>query len=170
VEVFEMNLRTPTPEDGIRVNKLIAACPPLDTNSAYCNLLQCTHFAQTSVAAEISGELAGFISGYILPEQPETLFVWQVAVGESARGMGLATRMLEDILSRDACKSVNYIDTTITESNRASWALFERMAQRLEAPLNHSVMFDKDKHFNGEHDSEMLVRVGPFSSLAARSA
>ncbi|MBD4807723.1 diaminobutyrate acetyltransferase, partial [Xanthomonas citri pv. citri] len=37
--------RTPAVTDGPSVTELIAQCLPLDPNSAYCNLLQCTHFA-----------------------------------------------------------------------------------------------------------------------------
>ena len=35
-------LRPPTAEDASRVARLIASSPPLDVNSVYCNLLQCT--------------------------------------------------------------------------------------------------------------------------------
>jgi L-2,4-diaminobutyric acid acetyltransferase len=130
----------------------------------YCNLLQCSHFSTTSVAAELNDEVVGFISGYIQPDKPDTLFVWQVAVGEAARGQGLAGRMLQDLLSRDATQSVRYIETTITPDNRASWALFESLANKLDAPLSRSVMFDRQQHFAGQHETEMLVRIGPVTS------
>ncbi|MDT8403234.1 diaminobutyrate acetyltransferase [Sulfuriflexus sp.] len=157
-----IELRPPAPEDGISVFRLVEQCPPLDQNSVYCNLLQCTHFATTSVAAVMEDELVGFISGYRLPERPETLFIWQVAVGEKARGQGLATRMLQDILERADNADVAYIETTITESNKASWALFEKLAQKLDTGLTSSLLFDRQRHFDGKHDSEMLVRIGPF--------
>lgn len=155
------NLRLPVPEDGTSVHQLIEASPPLDPNSIYCNLLQCSHFASTSVAADIEGELVGFVSGYFIPERNDTLFIWQVAVAEKARGQGLASKMIQHIVSRSVCEHVNYIETTITESNEASWRLFQGLAKRLSARLEHSVMFDRNKHFAGMHDSEMLVRVGP---------
>ncbi|WP_439134888.1 diaminobutyrate acetyltransferase [Pseudomaricurvus sp.] len=159
----EIVLRNPVSEDGMNVYKLVAACPPLDTNSSYCNLLQCSHFASTSVAATLDGELVGFISGYVIPERPDTVFVWQVAVGEAARGCGLATKMIKFILSQPACEKVSFLETTITEDNKASWALFTGAAKKLDAEISSSVFFDKDTHFQGEHDSEMLVRIGPFS-------
>jgi L-2,4-diaminobutyric acid acetyltransferase len=161
-EKASITLREPTAEDGASVFDLISACPPLDTNSMYCNLLQSSHFSQTSVAAEMDGNLVGFISGYVLPKQPDTLFIWQVAVGEKARGQGLASRMLRHILERDICKPVKYIETTITPDNRASWALFESLANKLNTQLNRSVMFDRQQHFAGQHETEMLVKVGPF--------
>lgn len=157
-----IELRHPTSIDGAAVSRLISHCPPLDTNSMYCNLLQCTHFAHTSVAATLDNALVGFISGYIIPEQHNTLFIWQVAVSDKARGQGLARRMLENILARPICKDVHYLETTITESNQASWALFNSLAKKLNTELKPSLMFDREQHFAGEHTSEMLARIGPF--------
>ncbi|MBB5211000.1 diaminobutyrate acetyltransferase [Microbulbifer hydrolyticus] len=157
-------LRRPVSEDGADVHQLIADCPPLDTNSLYCNLLQACHFSGTSVAAELDGKLVGFISGYIVPERPDTLFIWQVAVAEQGRGMGLAGRMLREILARPACADVRFLETTITPDNDASWALFRSLARKLEADCADSVMFDRERHFRGQHDSEMLLRIGPFDA------
>ncbi len=161
----EITLREPVAEDGMHLHRLVAECPPLDPNSSYCNLLHCSHFAATSAAAEMNGELVGFVSGYCLPDRDDTYFLWQVAVGEAARGRGLARKMIMHILQRQRCAEVKYLETTITEDNRASWALFESAANHLQAPLKHSVMFDKERHFLGQHDTEMLVRIGPFSQV-----
>jgi L-2,4-diaminobutyric acid acetyltransferase len=160
-------LREPQENEGYKVHKLISECPPLDTNSMYCNLLQCAHFAKTSaIAVNQQNDALGFISGYIKPEQVDTLFIWQVAVSEAARGQGLAKSMLKHILSRSALSPVAYIETTITDDNPGSWALFESIAQALNAPLERSVYFAKDTHFNGTHDTENLVRIGPFDAAS----
>jgi len=161
-------LRSPSLEDGMAVFKLVQNCPPLDMNSSYCNLLQCSHFARTSVAAEVNGELLGFISGYALPERPDTLFIWQVAVAEQARGIGLASRMLFHILSRSHCADFAYLETTITDANKASWALFKSLSVKLSADFQSSDWLDKETHFSAQHDSEALVRIGPFSSHKLR--
>lgn len=155
-------LRRPILEDGMGVYRLVESCPPLDANSSYCNLLQCSHFSATSVAAELAGSLVGFVSGYIVPDRGDTLFVWQVAVSKNARGVGLASRMLSEILTRQECKAVEYIETTITQDNQASWALFEGLAKKLSVNLKTSDWMDKTAHFSGLHDSETLVRIGPF--------
>jgi L-2,4-diaminobutyric acid acetyltransferase len=114
------------------------------------------------VAAELAGSLVGFVSGYIVPDRGDTLFVWQVAVSKNARGVGLASRMLSEILTRQECKAVEYIETTITQDNQASWALFEGLAKKLSVNLKTSDWMDKTAHFSGLHDSETLVRIGPF--------
>src|SRR5690606_16121028 len=82
-------LRRPRVTDGRDVHALVAACAPLDTNSLYLNLLQCTHFAETCVVAErpeSQRPVVGFVSGYLLPSRPTTLFIWQVAIASSERG------------------------------------------------------------------------------------
>lgn len=163
IEKQEIVLRRPVSEDGVALFRLVRQCPPLDVNSLYCNLLHCSHFAATSVAAVEGDELAGFISGYIMPEQPDTLFIWQVAVGEKARGRGLATRMLQHILQRPQCDDVAFLETTITGDNRASWALFEGFAAKMTAAVSTSVMFDRALHFDGRHETEQRVRIGPLA-------
>lgn len=162
----QLKLCIPSPSDGASVFRLINQCPPLDTNSMYCNLLQCTHFAKISVAAVQNNgaekDLLGFISGYLKPENKNTLFIWQVAVDERARGIGLAGSMLKHLLDRPQCSHIKYLETTITESNRASWALFESLAKKSKTKLEKTTMFDRDKHLADEHDSEYLARFGPF--------
>lgn len=157
-----VSLRIPTLTDGLSVSQLIERCPPLDPNSSYCNFLQCGHFADTSVAAELGGDLVGFISGYRIPSRPETLFIWQVAVDQRARGIGLASEMLRHILQRQPSGAVSYLETTIGEANEASWALFRRLARELDADLQQETWLDCDDHFQGQHESEVLVRIGPF--------
>lgn len=167
-------LRSPTADDAARLHRLVAECPPLDPNSLYCNLLHCTHFSGTSVAAVLQDSqgrerLVGFISAYIPPAQPDTLFVWQVAVSDEARGQGLAGRMLDEILERPACGDVRYVDTTITPDNQASWGLFQSWARNHGASASSQVHFERERHFGGRHDDEHLMRIGPFE-IAAESA
>lgn len=161
-----IDLRFPEATDGMALHHLVAACPPLDTNSAYCNLLQCTHFRDTSIAAERDGELVGFISGYLVPDtvvpQARALFVWQVAVSPSARKCGLASRMLHGLLERPACRDIEFLHTTVTPDNAPSRALFTAFAKSMSAPLTEDIWFERERHFGGAHDDEVLLRIGPF--------
>ncbi len=167
-ELSPLVLRPPAVTDGRAVHALVASCPPLDPNSLYCNLLQCSHFAPTCCIAELHARVVGFVSGYLLPHKPEVLFIWQVAAAAEARGSGLGKRMLADLLARPACAGVTTLHTTITQSNRASWALFESFARDLAAPLASSECFERDAHLDGHHESEWLVSIGPFAGRQAR--
>lgn len=162
-------LRRPEGDDGVRVHDLVAACPPLDPNSLYCNLLQCTHFADTCIVAEADGELVGWISGYRLPDDPATLFVWQVAVHARARGTGLGRRMLLELVERPALGDVRFVRTTVTDDNAASRALFESVARRVGAPLREERGFERGAHFDGRHESEPFIVIGPIPAPRARA-
>jgi L-2,4-diaminobutyric acid acetyltransferase len=162
-------LRRPGAADGAALHALVTACPPLDPNSRYCNLLQCTHFADTCVVAARGGALAGFITGYLPPRRADTLFVWQVAVHPQARGAGLGRRMLRHLLARPACADVRYLDTTVTADNRTSEAMFRGLARDLGARVRRHRWFDRERHFAGAHDAEYLLRIGPFAASEARA-
>ncbi|KAF0675043.1 diaminobutyrate acetyltransferase [Profundibacterium mesophilum] len=155
----KITLRQPNGEDGSDVWELIRKCRPLDENSMYCNLIQCDHFGETCVLAEIDGRIGGWISAYLLPGDDETLFVWQVAVDEIARGQGLGRKMLLSLLERDVCANVQRIQTTITKDNEASWALFGSFADRTDADLESEAHFKRDVHFDGAHATEHMVTI-----------
>ena len=152
-------LREPVAEDGAAIWDLVRSCKPLDENSMYCNLIQCDHFKDTCVVAELDGEIVGWVSAYVLPYDPETVFVWQVAVSEKARGTGLGTLMLSALLQRDACSEVKSMQTTITRDNDASWALFRKFTQVRRAILKSQAHFMQAQHFKDRHNTEYMVTI-----------
>ncbi|WP_353177977.1 diaminobutyrate acetyltransferase [Salinisphaera sp. T5B8] len=161
----DVRFRPPRKEDGAGILRLVHDLGVLDVNSAYAYMLIGEHHADTSVVAEIDGELVGFITAYILPAHPDIVFVWQVGVAEAGRGRGLATRMLFEILARDACQNVRYLDTTIGPSNEPSIALFRGLARRLDTDVAESELFSSEMFgdFDDEpHEPEILFRIGPF--------
>ena len=166
----EIFIRTPTASDGAAVNELIERCKPLDENSVYCNLLQCSHFNDTCVLAEAEGEIVGFVSGYLQPKRDDRLFIWQVAVDESARGRSLAQTMVLDLLRRPACRHVTGLQTTITPNNKPSQGLFTSLADTLEAEVEKRVLFHEERHFGGDQPSEVLWEIGPFDPAEALEA
>lgn len=170
IDPLTITLHTPTPQDSAALHKLVFLCPPLSPNSAYCNLLQCGHFAGTSVAAKCKDELVGFVSGYRIPDRPDTLFVWQVAVAADARGHGLGRRMLEHLLVRLQPAGVRFIEASITPPNQASWSLFNSLARRAGVAVECSVLFGSGQHFEHSHECEELVRIGPFKNPVAAHA
>lgn len=154
-------VRQPTPDDGSAVHNLIRKSVFLDDNSLYCYLALCSHFSDTSVVATLGHDLAGVITAYIPPQQPDTLFVWQVAVDPAAQGRGLASRMLDHILQRAATRHIRFVETTVTADNLASRAMFDSLARRYDADIHESVMFDRERHFLNLHDTEYKLRIGP---------
>lgn len=157
-----ITVRKPCTEDGIYAARLVTRCPPLDQNSAYCYLLQCSQFAETSAIAEMDGTVVGFVSGHQVPNSPEALFIWQVAVAEEARGRGLGREMMLDILRRPSSRNFTQLLATATDDNLPSRKMFQSLAAALKTNINQSIMFDRDIHFAGAHESETLLTIGPF--------
>ncbi|MEC5325270.1 diaminobutyrate acetyltransferase [Aurantimonas sp. A3-2-R12] len=159
-----LRFRHPVRKDGQAVHDLIDSCEALDDNSLYCNFLQCTHFAGTCMLAEMNGEVVGWVSAYRPPEEPETLFVWQVAVAEAARGRRLARRLIAKLLASDSCTGVERLKTTITPDNASSWRMFEGVADEFDATISDKVWLCGEEHFSGDHDSEHMLTIGPIDA------
>ncbi len=150
--------------DGHEIYRLVQRCKPLDLNSCYHYLLLAHQFDETCIVACNGSQIVGYISAFIHPKQPDTLFVWQVAVDADLRGRGVATQMLNKLLSRDTLDGVRYLETTIGPANTASRTLFHSLAFNMGATCSESAYFSAD-HFGGpEHEDEILFRIGPFNA------
>jgi L-2,4-diaminobutyric acid acetyltransferase len=133
----------------------------LDLNSPYSYLLWCRDFAETSIVARAGERLAGFVTGYLRPDSPDTLFVWQVAVDHALRGRGTASRMLGSLADRMGPQGCRYLEATVTPGNVASARLFAGFAASRTAEITSDPLFD-DELFPGSHEPEVLFRIGPF--------
>ena len=151
--------------DGAALWRIAKDSGTLDLNSSYSYLLWCRDFAGTSaVARTADGEPVAFVTGYIRPERPQTLLVWQVAVDAEQRGRGLAAALLDGLTHRIArTHELTDVETTITPGNTASERLFTSYAARHGATVEREVLFDTGHFPDGPHDPEVLYRIGPLS-------
>lgn len=156
-----VRLRPPTLADGKAVHELIRSSPPLDLNSSYNYFLLCSHFADTCAVGEVDGEIKAFLSAYRIPNAPENLFVWQVAVDASLRGQGMAGRLIDSVLTRPVCEGVTHLQTTVSPSNTSSRRVFERFAQKRRAGWQEEVFLSREMFGGEEHEEEILFRIGP---------
>lgn len=153
--------------DGPALWRLARESRVLDLNSPYYYLLFCARFARSSIVGERDDRVVGFVTGLLHPD-PDTLFVWQVAVDASARGRGFASAMLDALLGSEACNDVRRLDTTVTPSNEASLALFRGLARRWGAEIAESAFLrSEDFPAEGRHEPERLLSIAP---LARRRA
>ena len=161
----DLHIDRPTVADGAALWRIAKDSNALDLNSSYSYLLWCRDFAGTSaVVRDERGEPVGFVTGYVPPDRPGTLLVWQVAVDAAQRGRGLAARLLDGLTERVADEyGVTAIETTITPGNTASERLFTSYAERHGAPVERTVLFETADFPDGPHDPEVLYRIGPLS-------
>ncbi len=154
--------RKPEPADGEKIWQLVKDTGVLDLNSPYSYLMLCRYFRNTCIVAEHNQQIVGFVSGFITPENPGVIFVWQVAVAESQRRQGLGISMLKHIFAREDCPEVRFLELTVSPSNQPAIALYHKFANEMGVPVEVSECFSADLFPAGNHEPEMLYRIGPF--------
>lgn len=155
-----ISLEQPSKEDGQGMWNL-AKKTSLDLNSAYKYIMMAEYFSETCVVAKENDEVVGFITGFIQPEHPEVVFVWQVGVDSSQRGKGVAYKMLAELVRRESAKDVKYVEATITKDNVASQSLFKKLAKERDTSFEIRETFPADV-FPEDGEAEYTYRIGPF--------
>lgn len=154
----EIRFRHPRPSDGEDLWG-IAGSAGLDLNSAYSYVLWGEYFSATSLVAATADGSVGFITGFHPPGRLDTLFVWQIAVAEAARGQGLGGQMLDELAIRTPAR---WLEATVTPSNEASAAMFRSFAVRHGASVSTEVAFGRDL-LPDDHEEEIRFLIGPLA-------
>ncbi|WP_077624063.1 diaminobutyrate acetyltransferase [Sediminibacillus massiliensis] len=152
----------PAVEDGSAMWQLVNDST-LDQNSAYKYIMMSEFFSETCVVAKEDGKVVGFVTAFIPPERPDAVFVWQIGVSPEQRGKGIASKLLHELINREACQDVRYVEATVTPSNNASQSLFRRLAHEYNTRCEVSELFSKDLFPTEGHEEELNFRVGPIT-------
>jgi L-2,4-diaminobutyric acid acetyltransferase len=147
--------------DGMEMHRLATESGVLDVNSPYAYLLCASHFRETCRIFRTGGKAEGFTTGYLKPDDPSTLFIWQVAVSANTRGRGVAAAMIVDIVEAQSHKGVRHVEATVTRDNSPSIRMFDRLASSYGLKFEITPCFPSNL-FPGNHVAEDLVRIGPF--------
>ncbi|MFQ6395366.1 diaminobutyrate acetyltransferase [Nocardia sp. KC 131] len=153
-------LRAPRVGDGAHIWRIAKDSHVLDVNSSYAYVLWCRDFAGTSVVAEVGGQVVGFVIGYLRPQAPHTVFVWQVAVDQAQQGRGIGAALLEKLLDTVAEDGASVLETTIAPDNAGSIAMFTAIARRRDARITKRALFEPGV-FPDSHAAEDLYRIAP---------
>lgn len=163
----EIEIVAPDVSHGGDIWRVAKGSEELDLNSSYMYLLFARDFAETCRVALVDDEVVAFTLAYRRAEDPECLFVWQIAVDEEHRGQGLARRMLDDLIqaSTETDEPIRKVESTVTEDNIASRMLFAGLAERWGATVKTDALFD-ESHFPDDHEAELLHEIGPIDPSA----
>lgn len=153
--------RTPSVKDASAVHGLVDQTKELDLNSWYYYAMFFRDFSETSMVVDVDGQFAGFVTGYVRPDRPDTLFLWQTATtlthGVQNLGLNLLSKLLESVKRRF---DVNYIEATVDPHNRAISMQFRLLARKINAEKAEEILFSAADIVELEHD-EQLIRIGP---------
>jgi L-2,4-diaminobutyric acid acetyltransferase len=152
--------RPPTSSDARAMRFLAKDSQVLSVNSTYYYALMSRHFRETCLVAESQGTICGYVTGYAPPEQPDTLFVWQVGVARLCQGQGLGRKMLSTLINS---RKPKFLEATIAPDNQASINLFRSLARHcgVDNLFADTPYFTEEELAAGEK-AEHLMQVGPF--------
>jgi len=168
-QLNQFNVRNFQPQDVREVHALIQSCPSLDLNSLYAYALLAEHHTDTCfVAYDNKDQICGVVTGYICPEEPDTYFLWQIAVSPTVQGKGIGSLLLDNV--REQClesRQLKRLKTTISPSNKASQKLFRSFASRFDVDCKVSPFLSKQalqplepEPFETQHEPEDLYTLG----------
>ena len=149
--------RTARTADGPTLWEL-AKSSGLDENSPYAYLLWTEYFRDTTIVATDDDRPVGFVTAFARPDEPESVFVWQIGVDQAHRRRGIAGTLLDELVER--C-GADHLEATVTPSNAASETLFRRFADRHDAAVTTEELFG-EALFPPGHGAEIRFRIGPF--------
>lgn len=158
--------RPATPTDGREMWHFVKQAGVLELNQSYAYILLCQHFGNTCLVAETDEKMVGFVLAYVPPRQPDTVFVWQIGVARDVRGRGVGLHLLRHLLALDGCRNVQYIEASITPSNKPSQSLFRAFARKWGVSCRKLPFFPSE-FFPEQHEPEYLYRIGPLHWPAA---
>ncbi|QTA36815.1 L-2,4-diaminobutyric acid acetyltransferase (plasmid) [Streptomyces sp. CA-256286] len=155
--------RTPAPEDGPAVWRMVEETPGLDTNSLYYYTLWFRDFADGSLVATVDDELVGFLTGYRRPEEPETYFVWQTAVSPRHGIPFLGVKLFQAAADLQVANGARYVEATVSAENKAIIMVLKQFAKKHSAAVETRVLFPSNLFAETHHD-EVLYRIGPLTT------
>ena len=147
-------IRHPEKKDGLAIYRLVKKTKVLDVNSSYLYNLIGEHFSKTSLVITDKNSVVGFISGYLLPDKPDTLFIWQVGLDESLRGKGMAKKLVTKLIQIHS-DTITTVHTTVSPSNVPSNKLFDSIAKEFNTTIEHETFLDQSD-FEAGHEEEIL--------------
>lgn len=150
--------RVPTAADGYRMWEIARDSGVLDVNSEYAYVLWGAEFAESSIVVEVEGRVVGFVTGFLRPSEPDSIFVWQVGVDADQRGKGLAARLLHGLMDRLTDRGVVRLRTTISPDNEASQRTFGAVARDRGMTLSREDYLSADLLGEG-HEPEDLYTI-----------
>lgn len=162
LELFEQPipvLRALRPEDGKAAAALAQSAGGGLAGEFLGALAEAGSYGSTSLVAELDGAVAGAVLAYVLPYDPETLFIWQVIIAEGEEEKGLASLMLGQLMRQEACASVTRVQTAIPSNDERVWGLFRRFASWQRARMDIQPFFTQALAPQRRHENDNLVTI-----------
>ncbi len=120
-----MKIRKASVEDFLKLHDLIGKIEGIVQHPTHFYKIMINNFGNSIIIAEESGELTGFLLGFVSQTDPDEFFIWQLGVDPAFRGRKIAKRIMQATIDSAADHKCKRITATVETTNKASQRLFE---------------------------------------------
>jgi diaminobutyrate acetyltransferase len=124
----ELNIRNTLEEDFVEIAELAENCSPMEIERNSIYHIFTKFFKSTSFVAEFpSGEIAGFILGFISQENPEESYIHMLCTDPKIRGKGIGRKLVEKFLNTSALKGCKKVYLIVKPINWNSISFYRKL-------------------------------------------
>ncbi len=130
----DLTLRAATPSDYDRIAAVIDGWWGRPVRHLLPRLFL-DHFHATSAVAEASGDLAGFLIGFLSPSLPDAAYIHFVGIRPGCRGEGLARQLYQRFFALAETGGRTVVRAVTSPENTASIAFHTAMGFTVTGPV-----------------------------------
>lgn len=124
----DIKIRSTLEEDFVEIADLAENCGPMETERNSIYHIFTKFFRSTSFVAELpSGELGGFILGFISQENPEDVYIHLLCVDPKMRGKHIGKKLVEKFAEEAALKECKKIYLITKPVNWNSISFYKKL-------------------------------------------
>ena len=124
----DLKIRSTLEEDFVEIADLAENCSPMETERNSIYHIFTKFFRSTSFVAELpSGELGGFLLGFISQENPEEAYIHLLCVDPKMRGKHIGKKLVEKFTEEAALKNCKKIYLITKPVNWNSISFYKKL-------------------------------------------
>ena len=124
----DLKIRSTLEEDFVEIADLAENCSPMETERNSIYHIFTKFFRSTSFVAELpSGELGGFLLGFISQENPEDAYIHLLCVDPKMRGKHIGRKLVEKFTEEAALKECKKIYLITKPVNWNSISFYKKL-------------------------------------------
>ena len=124
----DLKIRSTLEEDFVEIADLAENCSPMETERNSIYHIFTKYFRSTSFVAELpSGELGGFLLGFISQENPEEAYIHLLCVDPKMRGKHIGKKLVEKFTEELALKNCKKIYLITKPVNWNSISFYKKL-------------------------------------------
>lgn len=162
-EASELRYRRPTEADYVPIVRVVDDWWGGRSMAVLLPRLWLQHFTGTSWLAETAadGKLAGFLVGFMSPDQPEVAYCHMIATNPNLRHQGIGAELYERFFADARAAGRSRVIAVTWPGNKVSLAFHQALGFRLESGPGTQNLYGTPAYPGYDHDREdraVLVR------------